>query len=72
MHFLPASSYVLWFSLLEGNRHKRCNKTHFVAFGFVETYSVVFSDSSTKWHQWCGDTDTGLAFYSCSIVFRGM
>lgn len=42
MHFLPASSYVLWFSLLEGNRHKRSNKTHFVAFGFVETYPVVF------------------------------
>lgn len=40
--FLPASSYVLQFSLLEGNEHKRCNKTHFVAFGFVETYPVVF------------------------------
>lgn len=65
--FSPCPLYVLQSSSSgghEGNRHKRCNKTHFTACGWVKPYPAVPSClcscallGGAKQLQWCGETD---------------
>lgn len=65
--FSPCPLYVLQSSSSgghEGNRHKRCNKTHFTVCGWVKPYPAVPSClcscallGGAKQLQWCGETD---------------